>query len=570
MVCVPFPVLPTGSNPAITAPGSVQAGSTREIVSTNPAHPHSFVPAGRIQSHFPANNCAPRNVQAQHAATMSKFTAIVPRAPSLPKTPPLPPPPSDIGPLPLAAAASCQPLPMTAVPHAPPLPTQASDLEPVVAHLDQAPVTDETTAANHSFQLQQSYMKALREIGDGKVKPSSRVVGIHPASASGNCHPDNMSLCRNTCSTAKGTANSNETNALQSLECNTADASINKNIPSTVKNATGCQSNQHGFDSSPLVSSAAFKKGNGKNGLTTVLSAAKSDSRAQLGREVPDAISANVNTMGHLCSATAGRGFGATGAKVGTANEPTRSASQAEMPDLLAGFDKVSQIGPPRNHVGLSQAQVGDVSHQYSPTFTSRSFDELHRFLGQEDLTPLSDAATHLRKYSPSRLDANTDSQPVTQENKSATAVWQPPNDIPRICGEAELTVADAYAIFAQQSASIANVANEPSNYMPPNACIDPSTEQLFYSDLSGMLKQSGRDESIGHGQNQGERGQKRKLSSLEQQLPKGEHQHFTVNGFDGGASNSAMEYSGGAVVSEASNSDSGSARGSVALGSDE
>ena len=552
MVCVPFPFLPAGSNPTIPTPGPVQTDST--IFPTGPV---------RTQFHVPAKNNAPGNVRIQNATTMNdKFTAIVPRAPILPKVVPMPPPPSGLGHKP-SAATSCELPPITNALHAPQLPTQAANLQPAVARLSQVPVADGTTDANHSVQLQQSYINALKEIGGGNVEPSST---IHPASVSGNCHPGIMSPGSDTRSTVKGTATSSEAIVLHSK---VADPSSTKDIHPALETLNGCQSNQNGFDSSPLKISAAFKMGNGKNGLTTVLSAAKANSRAQLDHGVPIGISSTVNMMGHVRSATAGRGLVAPGTKAEATNEPTRSASQAEMPDLLAGFDKVSQIGPPLN-VELSQTQVGDVSHQYSPAFTSRSFDDFHRFLGHEDLTPLSDAATHPREHSPSRPDANTSSQPVTRENHSAITLWQPPNDIPRICGEAELTAADAYAIFAQQSASVANVTNEPRNHMPPNACSDPSTEQLYYSDLSGMLRQSCRDEPIGNGQNQEERGQKRKLFSLEQQLPKGEHRNFMVKSYAGAASNSAIEYSGGALVSEASTSDSGSARGSVTLGSDE
>ena len=87
------------------------------------------------------------------------------------------------------------------------------------------------------------------------------------------------------------------------------------------------------------------------------------------------------------------------------------------------------------------------------------------------------------------------------------------------------------------------------------------------------MLKHSTGGEATGIGQNQGERGQKRKLYSLEQPVPKDERQNFIGmrENSEGATKLSAMmEYGGGAVVSEASNSDSGSIRGSATTGSDE
>ena len=102
------------------------------------------------------------------------------------------------------------------------------------------------------------------------------------------------------------------------------------------------------------------------------------------------------------------------------------------------------------------------------------------------------------------------------------------------------------------------------------------------------MLKQPTRDEPIG--KIQGEYGVKRKLDSLEQQLPMSANEKSTgitstpfvckeseqysseSTSTHRAASNGAMMFSGfdPNLVSEASNSDTGSARGSVTLGSDE
>ena len=57
------------------------------------------------------------------------------------------------------------------------------------------------------------------------------------------------------------------------------------------------------------------------------------------------------------------------------------------VPDFLVGFDKVKlAMKPEKAH--HAHGAVGDDLQQYSPPFTSRSFDDFHRFLG-EDLAPL-------------------------------------------------------------------------------------------------------------------------------------------------------------------------------------
>ena len=52
-----------------------------------------------------------------------------------------------------------------------------------------------------------------------------------------------------------------------------------------------------------------------------------------------------------------------------------------EVPDFLSGFDRVAGLGNPIKNTGTMD------SLQYSPTFTSRSFDDFHRLLGKS-LTP--------------------------------------------------------------------------------------------------------------------------------------------------------------------------------------
>ena len=60
-----------------------------------------------------------------------------------------------------------------------------------------------------------------------------------------------------------------------------------------------------------------------------------------------------------------------------------------EMPDFLSGFDKVAAASGGNQN----QALPARVNDEYSPPFTSRSFDDFHRFLG--NLSPLAATKTH-------------------------------------------------------------------------------------------------------------------------------------------------------------------------------
>ena len=68
-------------------------------------------------------------------------------------------------------------------------------------------------------------------------------------------------------------------------------------------------------------------------------------------------------------------------------NQSTHSQTMAfsdDLPDFLAGFDKISEQNNPNSPNKLTPAHD---PAQFSPTYTSRSFDDLHRLLGK-NLSP--------------------------------------------------------------------------------------------------------------------------------------------------------------------------------------
>jgi len=109
------------------------------------------------------------------------------------------------------------------------------------------------------------------------------------------------------------------------------------------------------------------------------------------------------------------------------------------LPDFLSGFDKVaarSGVPPP---VPLAAPVVnGRQSSQYSPPFTSRSFDDFHQLLGK-GLSPRPlDLNNAYRGFTQPPFDTNSHPNPTHAANPEP---GQPP------------VSADSYALFAQQSA---------------------------------------------------------------------------------------------------------------------
>jgi hypothetical protein len=138
---------------------------------------------------------------------------------------------------------------------------------------------------------------------------------------------------------------------------------------------------------------------------------------------------------------------------------PTVVQPPSEIPDLLSGFEKVVQ----KNQSSTQEAPSvpPPAEGDYSPPFTSRSFDEFHRFLGKEELT---------------LLDAPSSAPPESSfpTLHHQTTVLLEPVTIP---DTAALFTAESYAMLAQASAMEASrhgaYAIPPSLYRPVSGMLD-------------------------------------------------------------------------------------------------
>lgn len=103
---------------------------------------------------------------------------------------------------------------------------------------------------------------------------------------------------------------------------------------------------------------------------------------------------------------------------------------ETHFPDFMAGFDTIT------NHRPLDQNEL-----QCSPPFTSRSFDEFHRFLGK-DLSPLDEGNESSHEQTEVGMELHTDDKAETKKLSLDTTA---------------LFTAESYAMFAQQSAVAAS-----------------------------------------------------------------------------------------------------------------
>lgn len=129
-------------------------------------------------------------------------------------------------------------------------------------------------------------------------------------------------------------------------------------------------------------------------------------------------------------------------------NDDPLNGLPTEMPDFLAGFDKVALSLKPDGGHGQRASLRTEEASQFSPTFTSRSFDDLHSFWGT-DLSALD---------SPYAKAHNT--APTSPKHSSGG----PP--MPALADHMALFNADSYAMFAVESAAV--VASQHSAYLPP------------------------------------------------------------------------------------------------------
>lgn len=124
-------------------------------------------------------------------------------------------------------------------------------------------------------------------------------------------------------------------------------------------------------------------------------------------------------------------------------DEPTPALQ--DIPDILSGFDKVAAA---QNRTTPNRADVALISSQYSPPFTSRSFDDFHQLLGNDLL------------HQPLNIGDSTSGgqhQAIRTSTEQVRGLPHPPiggksNGRADVNSDASLT-ADAYAMFAQESA---------------------------------------------------------------------------------------------------------------------
>jgi hypothetical protein len=117
---------------------------------------------------------------------------------------------------------------------------------------------------------------------------------------------------------------------------------------------------------------------------------------------------------------------------------PTVAQPPSEIPNLLSGFDKFVQKN--QSTTPEQTSVPPPIADDYSPPFTSRSFDEFHRFLGKEEL-PLLDAPSSPHESS---LPIHTTTM-VSFEPTATLDVTVPDT--------AALFTAESYAMLAQASA---------------------------------------------------------------------------------------------------------------------
>jgi hypothetical protein len=135
---------------------------------------------------------------------------------------------------------------------------------------------------------------------------------------------------------------------------------------------------------------------------------------------------------------------------------PITKATIAEIPDLLSGFEQVvkgmKDIVPERPPQIATNPTVG-APHEYSPPFTSRSFDEFHRFLGKDEISLLDTISTSANTVENRKTSMNTNAHVTT--NAMNPEVILPQSSIE--LDTAALFAAESYSMMAQSLASEAS-----------------------------------------------------------------------------------------------------------------
>lgn len=173
-----------------------------------------------------------------------------------------------------------------------------------------------------------------------------------------------------------------------------------------------------------------------------------------------------------------------------------------EFPDFLPGFDRVTinmkqsttEVPASLLHVNTN---VEPSLSQCSPTFTSRSFDDFHRFLGK-DLSPL-DEDKEISQETRSEPDVHVGSLlsavPLKEQHEwqktlcSATPTPHLPQMTAKSNASSEISAlftAESYAMFAQESAL---AASQHAAYLQPEIARPVDSKRSASFDLEGVMK---------------------------------------------------------------------------------
>jgi hypothetical protein len=142
---------------------------------------------------------------------------------------------------------------------------------------------------------------------------------------------------------------------------------------------------------------------------------------------------------------------------------PLITRASTDIPDLLSGFEKVVKEMKhvmPEKQLQANALQTNPL-HDYSPPFTSRSFDEFHRFLGRDEI--LLDTITTDNIADKSRVAVTTNMH-VTSTSMNVETIL--PTAAVAL-DTAALFSTESYSMMAHASASEAHAHNLCSNSMP-------------------------------------------------------------------------------------------------------
>jgi hypothetical protein len=145
------------------------------------------------------------------------------------------------------------------------------------------------------------------------------------------------------------------------------------------------------------------------------------------------------------------------------------AAETNEVPDFLAGFDNVTsnlKHGTAQGKPTTDAPPNGGIP-QYSPPFTSQSFDDFHRLLGK-DLSPLDETIDQKTSTSSTRYRQQPHSSLASQSIREIDTM--------------ALFNAESYAMFAQESAI---AASQHAAYFQPG---DTGLNPMYSRDAEGLM----------------------------------------------------------------------------------